>query len=364
MRILQFITELTPAGAERVVCELSKELVQRGEEVMVLSLMPLPQNDAIVEELRDSQIAVKSLNVSKSSPWRILGIARVLKEFQTDVVHSHLIHPNIIARFAKIFSSVKFKLINTVHIAERRPGKWWHFFCDRITFNLCDCQTAVSKAVRDFHSAKIAKSPDLMPVIYNGLPNIQPLCEDRKRELRNEWGFEGCAKVIGSVGRLDWQKGYDIFLQALPEISLSIPAGENWGIVILGEGEQRAELENIIDNLNIENFTITLPGFRKDAAECIGAFDLFVMPSRYEGFGLTLIEAMMQGVPILASGSDSLPELMEYYDEGKCIDFSDKKQLAREVASYMYNRFSGGCSKQFSVTEMTNQYLAEYSKSS
>ena len=101
MKILQFITELTPAGAERVVCELSKELVIRNNEVLVLSLMPLPKNEAIVDELRSSQIEVQSLNVTKTAPWRICVIRRVIKEFRPDIVHSHLIHPNIIARFAK-----------------------------------------------------------------------------------------------------------------------------------------------------------------------------------------------------------------------------------------------------------------------
>jgi hypothetical protein len=64
-----------------------------------------------------------------------------------------------------------------------------------------------------------------------------------------------------------------------------------------------------------------MPGFRPDADRAMGAFDLFIMPSRYEGFGLTLIEAMSHGLPVIASGADSLPELLEGYTDGRIVSF-------------------------------------------
>jgi glycosyltransferase involved in cell wall biosynthesis len=362
MKILQFITELTPAGAERIVCELSRSLAEQRNNVLVLSLMPLPENESILDELRSSQIQVQSLNVTKITPLRICGIRKVIREFKPEIVHAHLIHPNIISRVAKIANPLKFRLVNTVHIAERRRGKWWHFILDRITFSLCDCQTAVSKAVRDFHSAKIAKTPDQMPVIYNGVTEPKTLSEQEIKKLRSGWGIAGCSKVIGSVGRLDWQKGYDLLLNQLPEISAAIPDGENWGVVILGEGGQRAELENIAKSLNLKNIDIILPGFRKDAADSIGAFDLFVMPSRYEGFGLTLVEAMGHGIPILASSADSLPELMEYYNNGKCIDFSETSELCNEITRYIDKDFIHVPDQLFSIDQMVKQYLKVYRK--
>lgn len=359
MKILQVITELTPAGAERIVCELSKGLAAKGHTVCVVSLKPLPHNDAILRELKEAEIEVDSLGMGRFSLWKIGNLRKIIKRWKPDIVHSHLIHPNIIARFAKKRSSVPFKLINTVHIAERRPGKWWHFFLDRITYSLCDCQTAVSKAVRDFHSRKIEKSPELMPVIYNGIKTPKILSSQEIKKLRDEWGFDDCSKVLGSVGRLDWQKGYDQFLQLLPEISANIPENEKWGIVILGEGKQRAELERLANSAKFQKFKIILPGFRKDAADCIGAFDLFVMPSRYEGFGLTLVEAMGHGVPVLASNVDSLPELMSYYENGKCVDFSDKLKVEKGIFDLIDKPVSAPLTR-FSIDKMVNEYADLY----
>ncbi len=359
MRILQLITELTPAGAEKIVCELSIAFSAKKNEVTVISLMPFPQNDTILCELRNKNINIISLNLTKFSIWRICGLRKLINKIQPDIVHSHLIHPNIISRFIKLFCKHQFKLINTVHIAERRKSKWWHFFLDKLTFKLCDIQTCVSKAVRDYHSEKINISKELMPVIYNGLPVISQISEERICELRKEWDIADCAKIIGSVGRLDWQKGYDIFLNYLSEISAKIPNNEKWAILIIGEGKYRKELELIIDKNKFNNLKPVLCGFRKDAAKCIGAFDLFIMPSRYEGFGLTLIEAMMQGVPILANKIDSLPELMKYYSNGECIDFENKKETIDNIFSAISHKKIEPI-KEFTLNKMVKEYFEIY----
>jgi len=131
------------------------------------------------------------------------------------------------------------------------------------------------------------------------------------------------------------QKGYDLFLNDLSAICAEIPENETWAIIIIGEGKYRKKLENIIVNQKFDNLQVKLIGFRKDAAECIGAFDLFIMPSRYEGFGLTLIEAMMQGVSILANNIDSLPELMQFYSNGECIDFNDETELIKSIFKFI-----------------------------
>jgi glycosyltransferase involved in cell wall biosynthesis len=362
MRILQVITGLSPAGAERVVCELSKGLRARGHEVLVVSLMPPPAEAAIVEELRSAGVEVRFLGVSKTAPWRIRGLRGIVGEFRPDALHAHLIHANLASRLLPSRLRRDFKLVNTVHIAERRPGKGWHFFLDGKTFARCDVQTCVSKAVRDFHSVKIGVSPESMPVVYNGLPAPERLSAERIRGLRVEWGVADCARVIGSVGRLDWQKGYDIFFERLADIAGIVPEGEKWGVVVLGEGPERGRLENIVNGFSGDlPFTVRLPGFRSDAADCAGAFDLFAMPSRYEGFGLTLVEAMGHGAPVLVSGVDSLPELLEGYSNGAIVDFADPVELSAKVAEFLA-RGTVEPATRFSVDEMVDGYLELYGR--
>ncbi len=356
MKIVLVITELRPAGAERIVAELAKGLLTKQHQVAVISLLSLPEKSNIVDELEEANIPIFSLQLTKNSPWKVFRLCKYLKSLAPDIVHTHLLHPNIISRLTYIKRS--YRLINTVHIAEKRQGKQWHFLFDKWTYWRCDCMTVVSYAVASFHANKIGVDPKQLPVIYNGCSVETNLDPQLAAQAKVKWEMQQCSKIIGSVGRLDWQKGYDLLLQTLPTLSKSIPEGETWGIVILGEGPQRSELEQWQNKL-AKNIKLNLPGFHPDAPKYISCFDLFVMPSRYEGFGLTLIEAMSHGVPIITSNADSLPELLEFYDNGQTADFTQIEQIVATMTTMCQRKKTKG-TKRFTITEMVDKYNSLY----
>ncbi len=360
MKILQIITELRPAGAERIVLELSLGLLEKGHQITIISLSPLPETSHIIDELRKYRIPVLDIGVTKWRLWKMFSLARHIRNLKPDIVHAHLFHANFASRLASFRRD--YKLVNTVHANDRRNGRFWVFGLDRLTLSLCDSQTAVSYAVRDFHSRKLGVSADTMPVIYNGIPPPPGLTAKAREELRAQWKLEQCPKIIGSVGRLHSQKGYDRLIKLLPTLQAYIPEGERWGVVILGEGEERSRLESLCRQCP-DNIVVRLPGFRKDAAQCISAFDLFVMPSRYEGFGLTLIEAMAHGVPILANHIDSLPELLAVYPNGRTMNFYDaeEKKIAQTIVAMAQQEPVDGLAP-FTVTKMVNGYFELYQK--
>lgn len=336
MRILHLITELMPGGAERIVVELCRGQQAAGHTVAVCALKPLCAGSPVVAELATLGVPVSSLNLVAVAPWRAWGLRGRLREFQPDVVHAHLFHANMVARLNACRGRT-WKLVNTVHICERRNGKGWQFWLERRTLGRCDALTAVSGAVRDFMAAKCGICEARIHLIPNGIqvPRTPDAAEIAR--LRAEWGVAECATVLGMVGRLDWQKGFDRVLELLPELGWRVPAGERWALVILGEGAERASLEQLAERVagasvrgrpcSSVPVRVVLPGFRADAAACIGAFDLFLMPSRYEGFGLTLAEAMAHGVPVLAANVDSLPELLDGYGNGAVAEFASEKAL-------------------------------------
>lgn len=357
MRILQITTELHPAGAERVVTNLSVALKNLGHDLLVVSLRPLPEKSIIVDELNNASIPIKTLNITKTTWWRMFELKHIIAKYQPDIVHSHLIHANLAVRL-NIRQNRNFKVVSSVHIAERRKSCFWHFLLDRLTYNRCDIQTAVSRAVRDFHSKKIGIPPEKVPVIYNGIHPPTPLNDEQKKILKKEWELDDCDIVIGSVGRLNWQKGYDILFNSLSKLSQSIPQGEKWGIMIIGEGPERSRLEAQLRK-TYDNLRVYLPGYRSDAAQCMGAFDLFVMPSRYEGFGLTLIEAMSHGIPIIANPVDSLPELLADYQNGKLVDFTNS-QLVTPAILRAIKKAAISPPFKFTIDNMVSEYLKLY----
>ncbi|BBM84059.1 glycosyltransferase [Candidatus Uabimicrobium amorphum] len=355
MKIVQVITELRPAGAERIVLELSRGLKKNNHDVAVISLLPIPEKSVIVEELHSLNIEVYSLNLTKFCMWRIFKLRSMLRNLQPQIVHAHLIHANIVTRLNAWRK--QYILVNSVHIAEKRPGKKWHFLCDRFTLRHCDSMTVVSNAVQRFHSQKLGIHPSQLPVIYNGIDIPAPISQQQVTHLKKLWKVDHCTKIIGSIGRLEPQKGYDMLFELLPTLSNKIPENESWAIVILGEGQQREVLQQYPSLSNIE---IRLPGFRKDAAHCIGAFDLFVMPSRYEGFGLALVEAMSHGVPILANDVDSLPELLQVYQNGSVTNFANINTVEKMIKQLAISQRTPY--KEFTLPNMISQYLDLYCK--
>jgi len=421
MRIVQIITELRPAGAERIVQLLSCGLRAAGHDVTVISLRPLPAMSFVIDRLRTAGIAIHSLELTKATPWRALRLKRLLRQLRPDLIHAHLLHANVLSRLLRLPGV---PLVNTVHIAERRPGKGWHFLLDRWTLSRCTVQTCVSHAVAGFIAERLGRTSVGFPVIHNGIEPPVRLTLEEVRKLRREWGVDDCAVVIGSVGRLDWQKGYDQLLRVLPELDrmlgpaseiqnpkFQIPTGDNgdsrhdlqdenpplaekskisrsmdngqpssprmplqpsasqWALVLLGNGPERARLERQAASLGLRNLVIRLPGFWPDADRAMGAFDLFVMPSRYEGFGLTLIEAMSHGLPVVASEVDSLPELLVGYPGGKMVSFAPGNEAAvaemlfvMHLAASQRQTPSSGIAHSFTAERMTSEYLQLYQR--
>ena len=355
MRIALISTELGAGGAERVVLDLSKALLRLGHSPLVISLAPPPENRSIPEALAEAGVETAYASISKRAPWNILRLAKILKDSKADVIHSHLLHSNLLARLLKPF--VGKPLLNTIHIADRRPNMRPWFLLDKSTFGLCDACTAVSKAAAEFNEKALGLAPGSIKVLYNGLDKVQPATPETITKLKEEWGLSDCSKILGSVGRLDWQKGYDILLEMLPSISRHVPAGEKWALLIIGEGKERALLERIAAKAP-SNIVVKLPGFRRDAASLMALFDAFVMPSRYEGYGLTLVEAMSLGLPVVANKIDSLPELCALYSNAACVDFPG--EAASEAIAEALKRPRTSPCEIMSVDKMAESYLALY----
>ena len=180
--------------------------------------------------------------------------------------------------------------------------------------------------------------------------------------MKRQWGLEHADKIIGSVGRLDYQKGYDLFLKSLPILAQLIPAGQHWGIVLIGDGPEREKLAKQAAEIerDFPMLHIVLTGYLPDAAAWLPMLDLFVMPSRYEGFGLTLTEALSFGIPALCSPVDSLPELCAWSPENTLTaDFTDPNLMTDVYRKALQLPKLPG--KLFHSTgQMTSEYLSLY----
>jgi glycosyltransferase involved in cell wall biosynthesis len=151
-------------------------------------------------------------------------------------------------------------------------------------------------------------------VVYNGVPEVRLEPRDRVAE----------GPVVGSLGRLHAQKGYDVLVRALPDLP-GVTA------VLVGDGEERSALEELAERLGVAD-RLRILGWTDDARSQLTSFDVFALPSRYEGFPLSIVEAMQAGLPVVASDVGSIAEALDAGRAGVLVPPDDPEALAAAIA--------------------------------
>lgn len=321
IRLAQLITELDPGGAERVVYELATGLDPKRFLQVVVSLKPA--DGQIAEELAGSGVRVLSVGMrTKLDFFALWRLERILKEEAVQMLHTHLFHADILGRLAAAKAGVR-AVISTAHVVEGRFRPWRHWV-ERATSHLVDAEVCVSEAVRRYMLEHGCMPVEKLRVIWNGVDPARFAGPFDRASIRRSLGIRGDEPLLLSVGRLRRQKGHDIALRAFAIISGRMPSAR---LLVAGDGPERKRLERLVRRLGLEGRACFI-GQRRDVPELLAAADCVLMPSRYEGFGLAVAEAMAAGRPVVASRVDSLMELIEDGVSGLLVEPEDPQALA------------------------------------
>lgn len=331
-RLLLLTTELRRAGAEGVVEALALGLRERWS-VVVASLTsvradggvgPGGGDGAVADDLRAAGVEVRCLRVAGKADllrgaWRVL---RLVREVQPDVLHAHLVHAALAARVLGRLAGAR-RVVTTVHVVERRRLPLRRLL-ERLTAPLDDRTTCVSEAVAvHARDALGARAP---VVVENGidLARFAPPAERAaaRATARATLGLHPDARIVGAVARLTAQKGLDDLLRAFARVAPDRPDAL---LVLVGEGPEAAALDALAAELGL-SARVRRVGFRRDVPEVLRALDVLAMPSRWEGFGLALVEGLAAGLPCVATAVDSLPGVLG--DAGLLVPPGDVAALA------------------------------------
>jgi glycosyltransferase involved in cell wall biosynthesis len=169
-------------------------------------------------------------------------------------------------------------------------------YTDRI---ICVCRSDYDKAI----GVGVAH-PDRTSIVYNGIELDKFAIPLDRQKVRRLFGIAPTEFIFGNVGRLHEQKGHRFLLHALAKLD------HRARLLIVGDGELKAELTTLVAELNIAD-RVTFLGSRTDIYEFLSAIDVFVMPSLWEGQPIALIEALAIGKPCIATAVDGIPELID-----------------------------------------------------
>lgn len=353
MKIVFVLTEVAVGGAERVVLDLCTEFKKREHKVSVIALKKVETDNIMVKAYRAEGIKIYSLNVDKKHPFRALGLKRLVRMLAPNVVSAHLFHPNILCRI--LLKERFFKLVNTVHIMEIRKSQSWRFLIDRLTFAMADLHTAVSQAAADFQTEKLGLKKGAIKVVRNGINLPQTFDSEQIADIRRKWGVDDCQYVLGCVGRLNYQKGFDLLLGMTDKICSYIAKGKI-GLVFIGDGPERENLDKLAQQ-SPERMKIVFAGYSDNAASECSAFDVFLMPSRFEGFGLTFIEAQAHGLPCVVQNIPPLAEIAAHYPNVFITDFEHTPYIAAQGIADMLKRERLSTVYVPTVEKMADNYM-------
>jgi len=162
------------------------------------------------------------------------------------------------------------------------------------------------------------------------IPN--PLCLAELRSPVGEAPWFGWQRTALGAGRLETEKGFDLLIRAFAGLAADFP---EWGLMICGEGSQRSDLESLVTRLGLGG-RVRLPGTRQHFFATLNKADLFVLPSRHEGFGNALVEAMGCGLPAIATDCWSEPPgIVRHGEDGLLVPPDDVDTLAAAMAELM-----------------------------
>ena len=286
-------------------------------------LVGLRESDAATEILRSMGIEITTLDKGKFDFSTVLAIKDVVKKFQADIIHMHGYGASNFGLLAKLLHPVK-TVVHEHFVDPYYPAYQKPF--DFALTRFADSGVAICESVKKFMVEKRSFPPDGVRVIFNGIPRESFSGVDGVKvdDERNRMGIpEGC-KVVGTIGRLDEQKGNKYFIDAA---KILLDRGLHIRFLMVGDGPLMNSLKEQVVRLGL-NDSFVFTGYRSDIPTLQSMLDLQVFPSLWEGTTLTIFEAFNMGVPVVATHVDGLGEVVRDRENGLTVPPADEAALA------------------------------------
>lgn len=317
MRILLVSTGLGAGGAERQVLDLASSFQKKGHCVKIVYL----KGEISIPNV-DHSLDIQKADFDAGILRGFTALIKIIKIYKPDVVHSHMVHANLITRVSRIFTNIP-RLISTAH--NTNEGGMIRMLGYRFTDGLADLTTNVSTdAVQRYIKIKAAPQEKIIK-IYNAI--------DLKKFTKSDSScssFLGITKnnnqrILLNAGRLTEAKDQKTLIEAFNIVVKVLP---NTLLLIAGEGEKKQELQAQINSLNLDK-NVKLLGLIGNIQDLMNFSDFFILSSAWEGLPLVVAEAMACGKIVISTDCGGIKD---YLDDHQWISpIKDPAELAKNI---------------------------------
>lgn len=336
LRVAHIIKVTTIAGAETHLLMLLAGLRKRQIDAQLILLVePAKPMDAYVQAAEGRGIPVSRLVITGDlDPTLLPRLRSLLRLMKPRIVHTHLFHADLYGTLAARWYGRGTAIISSRHNDNAFRRRQPYRTLNRWLWRMTSAGIAISESIAHFVvEIEGAPPPKIQTIVY-GLEAAAQAPAQRQAvrvSMRQQLGINPDAPVAGIVCRLVEQKGVHYGLQAFAQVVQQIPTA---CLLIAGDGPLRSDLEAEAAALGLGDHVRFL-GWRDDMAQLMNAFDLLIVPSLWEGFGLVILEAMAHQIPVVASAVSAIPEIVVHGETGLLVPARDVDALAGALVSLL-----------------------------
>ena len=340
MRIL-FLTSKSLGGSGKYISSLASALRERSYYCELLYYPFGVDQDAEIES------AFSAVHYFKSepgfSPLSIISnlkkVRKTLKAGQFDWVHTHTSLGGLFGRLGSIGLGSYLKVGHTIHAFGADeftpiPQKWIFWLVERFLDSFTKAYVSPSMYMLEYGRRTNLIRAEKVTVIYNSLPlkNLSREIIELRKHKRLEMCVSDDEIIYLFCGRLERQKGVDVLIKCLAKL----PNDLKYRLVVCGIGQDEEELRTLAESLDVHEHIIWA-GWQNDLQSFYAAADVFVMPSRWESFGLVFLEAMNHSLPVASTRAQAIPEVVVHGETGLLCAREDSDSFAKNLLTLALN---------------------------
>ena len=362
IRLLQIVRDLDLGGLQQVVYNLCRTIDRSQFEVAVLCLHETGIFAADIEAL-GIPVYLLEQKADGVDYLAFLKVASLMKRLGIDVVHTHNTQAFFDGTLGALFAGAK-TVINTDH-ARNFPDAVRYMIAEwalsKFAYKVVGCSDHTSQQLIKYEKI----SPKKVVTIPNGIDGSRFKINIDREAKRTELGIRSQGAILGIAVRISEQKGITFMLNAMRAILRKHPETT---LVIAGDGELKSSLEEEARALGIAE-SVIFCGPRKDIPELLQLFDVYVLPSVWEGLPMIILEAMAAGCPIVASDVGGVSSAVKHDETGLLVPAGDIDNLSAAVIRLLDDtslretfakRATDRFETYFSADSMTAKYTQLY----